>query len=190
MINDSFTTPGELIGTSEEFTGKEGTYEKNGNVYSSLTGIIHVNEDDRSVWVEPKTSVPPVPEKGDEIIGRVRDVKDSIVLINIASMVENMDREIAVNEVGAIHVSNVSDDYVKDLSNKFRSGDIVRAKIIVEKPGAIDLTTNEPQLGVLSAKCSSCNGYLKRKSQKKLVCESCGETETRKISSEFGKEMK
>jgi len=190
MINNSFTTPGELIGTSEEFTGKEGTYEKDGNVYSSLTGIVHVNEEDRSVWVEPKTSVPPVPEKGDEIIGKVRDVKDSIVLINIASLVGSEDREIAVNEVGAIHVSNVSDDYVKDLENKFRAGDIVRAKIIVEKPGAIDLTTNEPQLGVLSAKCTKCNGYLKKTQNGKLKCTSCDATETRKISTEFGKELK
>jgi len=187
MIDGKFTIPGKFIGTSEEYSSGEGTYDKNGKVYSSIIGTIEVNEENKFVKVIPSTSVPPVPKNKDEILGTVRRVKDSIALVNIDRIVGNVYRESAADEVGAIHISNVSDDYVENLSDYFKSGDIIKAKVIVEKPGAIDLATNEPQLGVLSAKCEECNGRLKRKEKTKLICRKCENVENRKISSDFGK---
>ncbi len=186
MINNEIVTPGELLGTSEEFTGGNGAFEKNGNVYSSITGRVELNKETRTVNISPLTSTPPVPTHGDEIIGKIRDTKDQIALVNIDMVVGNEKREPAVNEVGAIHVSNISEDYVENLDDEFKKGDIVKAKVIVDNPGSIDLSTSEPQLGVISAKCNKCNSHLVRENNK-LICKDCGNEEHRKISSDFGK---
>lgn len=185
MIDKKIVIPGEFLGTSEEFTGGKGTYEQNGDVYSSITGEVDFDEETRTIEVEPLTSSPPVPTHGDEIIGKIRDIKDQIALVNIDMLVGSERREPAVNEVGAIHVSNISDDYIENLDSEFKKGDMVKAKVIVDKPGSIDLTTNESQLGVISAKCDKCNSrFLKKKN--KLICKECGNIENRKISSDFG----
>ncbi|PTD94028.1 RNA-binding protein [archaeon SCG-AAA382B04] len=186
MIDEKLVIPGEFLGTSEEFTGGKGTFERNGDVYSSITGKVSFEKKTRTIEVDPVTSSPPVPTHGDEIIGKIRSIKDQIALVNIDMLVGNEKREPAVSEVGAIHVSNVSEDYIDNVGDEFNKGDIVKAKVIVDKLGSIDLTTNEPQLGVVSARCTKCGSRL-MKEGKKLVCKDCGNTENRKISSDFGK---
>lgn len=185
MIDKDIVIPGELLGASEEFTSGKGTFEKNGKVYSSITGRINLDKETRTMNITPVTSTPPVPTHGDEVIGKIRSIKEQIALVNIDLLVGNERREIAVSEVGAIHVSNISDDYVEDLSDEFNQGDIVKAKVIVDKPGSIDLTTDEQQLGVISAKCEKCNSRL-FKEDNYLICKNCGNKEYRKISSDFG----
>ncbi|MCX9012620.1 MAG: exosome complex RNA-binding protein Csl4 [Candidatus Methanoperedens sp.] len=175
--------PGDLIGTSEEFTPKSGTFVDKGNIYAATTGVVKINTRERSISVMPVTNVPPHLQAGDIVVGQVTDVKDSVALVEIASIKGRGEREIVNAEQAAIHVSNVKDAYVKELSSEFSPFDIVKAKVIDMRN--MRLSTVNKELGVMKAYCSNCRTVLKRDNSK-LKCPNCGRIETRKISSDYG----
>jgi exosome complex component CSL4 len=175
--------PGDLIGTSEEFTPKSGTYVDKGNIYASVSGIAKINPKERSISVTPVTNTPPHLQVGDIVIGQVTDVKDSVALVEIAGIKGRGEREIVNAEQAAIHVSNVKDAYVKELYYEFAPFDIVKAKVIDLRN--MRLTTVNKELGVMKAYCSNCRTVLK-KDNDRLKCPKCERTETRKLSSDYG----
>ena len=175
--------PGDLIGTSEEFIPKNGTYQEKGNIYSSVTGIVKTNNKERSISVIPVTNTPPHLSVGDIVVGQITDVKDSVVLLEIAGIKGKGEREIVNAENAAIHVSNVKDAYVKELSYEFAPFDIVKARVIDMRN--MRLTTVNKELGVMKAFCSNCRTVLKLENDK-LKCPKCKRTESRKLSSDYG----
>ncbi|MDD2666618.1 MAG: exosome complex RNA-binding protein Csl4 [Methanocellales archaeon] len=182
-IKENFAIPGDFLGTSEEFLSMNGTYKDKGNIYAACTGVVKIDTKDRSISIVPQTCMPPVPKVGDIVIGRVSDIKSSVVLVDIARIKGQEDREIATLKQGAIHISNIKDAYVKELGYEFGFQDIVRAKVIDDK--TLRLSTDNKSLGVIKAICSRCRVGLKRKDDK-LECPKCGRIETRKIADDYG----
>ncbi len=175
--------PGDLVGTSEEFTARNGTFVDKGNIYAAAAGIVEVNTRERSISVSPVTNTPPHLNVGDIVIGQITDVKDSVALVEIAGIKGKGEREIVNAEQAAIHVSNVKDAYVKELYYEFAPFDIVKARVIDLKN--MRLTTLNKDLGVMKAYCGRCRDVLKLENDK-LKCPRCGRIETRKISSDYG----
>ncbi len=175
--------PGDLIGTSEEYSPKNGTYVDKGNIYAAASGIVKVNMKDRSISVIPITNTPPHIQIGDIVIGQVTDVKDSVALVEIAGIKGKGEREIVNADQAAIHVSNVKDAYVKELYYEFAPFDIVKARVIDLRN--MRLTTVDKELGVMKAYCGNCRAVLKIDNGK-LKCPKCERTETRKISVDYG----
>ncbi len=175
--------PGELIGTSEEFIPKNGTFEEMGNIYAAATGYVKTNPKERSISVEPVTNTPPQLSVGDIVIGQVTDVKESVALVEIAGIKGRGERAIVNAENAAIHVSNVKDAYVKDLSYEFAPFDIVKGRVLDLRN--MRLSTVNKELGVMKAYCGNCRTPLKRENDK-LKCPGCKRTETRKLSSDYG----
>ena len=177
--------PGDLVGTSEEFTSRNGTYENRGNIYAATTGIVKVNNKNRSVSVIPVTDIPPVLKEGDIVIGRVHNMRESVALVEIAGLKGESEREIVGDLNAAIHVSNVKDAYVKDLNYEFSTFDIVKAKVIDMR--SMRLSTVDKELGVMKAYCGKCRTVLEKENDNgKLKCPKCERTETRKLSSDYG----
>jgi exosome complex component CSL4 len=108
-------------------------------------------------------------------------------MVEIAGIEGKENREIVGVRPGDIHVSNVRDSYVKWLADEFRPSDLIRARVIDAE--RMRLTTSEDSLGVVKAYCSKCKGELVLEG-KKLKCPVCNMTETRKISTEYGKGIK
>lgn len=175
--------PGDLIGTSEEFTPKSGTYVDRGNIYASASGIVTINNKERSILVDPVTNTPPHLQVGDIVIGQVTDVKDSVALVEIAGIKGKGEREIVNADQAAIHVSNVKDAYVKELYYEFSPFDIVKARVLDLRN--MRLSTVNKELGVMKAYCGNCRTVLKIDNNK-LKCPKCERTETRKLSSDYG----
>lgn len=182
-----FVLPGELVGTTEEFKPGEGTNVSAGDIYSTATGNIIIDRKARVVSVRPRTLTPNILKVGDIIYGKITDVRESGAIVEVAGIEGKEDREIVNVRSGDIHVSNVRDSYVKRLSDEFRPFDIVKARVIDTE--RIRLTTAEDSLGVVKAYCSNCKGELVLEG-KKLKCPVCNMTETRKISTEYGKGVK
>ncbi len=178
-----FVLPGDLIGTSEEFTAKNGCFEAKGNIYASVIGVVKINEKERTIMVSPVTNTPVYLHEGDIVIGRVMDVKDSYAMVEIARIKGKGEREIVNLENAVIHVSNVKDAYVKDMCNEFAPLDIVKAEVIDIKN--MRLSTMRRELGVMKAYCGNCRTVL-RIDNGKLKCPACGRVETRKLSSHYG----
>ncbi|AFD00483.1 putative RNA-binding protein [Methanocella conradii HZ254] len=184
MPEGEFVIPGDMIGTSEEFIPGKGTYEDKGNIYAVTTGRVVYNKKERSVSVEPVTNTPPTPREGDIVIGRVTDIKGSVALVELSRIKGHLDREIAGNTQAAIHISNVKDSYVQDLSREFGYQDIVKAKVIDTKN--MRLSTVDKNLGVLTSQCQRCRVTLVLEGNR-LKCPKCEKRETRKLSSDYGK---
>ena len=150
--------PGDLIGASEEYLAGEGTYEERGKIFAVITGKVEINKEDRTVRVLPVMNTPPVLKVGDIVVGRVIDLKNAVVLVDIARIKGFENREIANADQAAIHISNVKDSYVAKLDTEFNPQDIIKAKVIDEK--SLRLSTVEKDLGVIKAFCTRCRTPL------------------------------
>jgi exosome complex component CSL4 len=187
--SEELVLPGDIIGTSEEFIPGNNTFKKSGNIYSTATGLIKINAKTRNISVIPETDVPPMIEKGDVVIGRVNDLRSSMVLVEIAKIEGKGDREIVNLQNAAIHVSNIKDSYVKDVMFEFSPFDIIKAKVIDLK--TMRLTTSGKDLGVIKAYCGKCHLAMDKASDNgeksnTLKCPVCGNIESRKLSSDYG----
>jgi exosome complex component CSL4 len=179
-----FVLPGQLVGTTEEFKPGSGTIISAGDIYSTVTGKVFIDRKARVISVKPNTITPNFLKVGDIVYGVIIDVRESGASVEIAGIEGKEKREIVNLRLGDIHVSNVKDSYVKRLADEFRPSDIIRARVIDTE--RMRLTTAEDSLGVVKAYCSNCRGELVLEGQK-LKCPICNMTETRKISTEYGK---
>lgn len=179
-----FVLPGDRIGTNEEFVAGSETFVSGGNIYSLVAGTVSVNKKRRTISVIPKPVTPPVIKEGDIVVGAIFNLRDSMVLLRIEAIQGKGERAFQT-PVAAIHVSNVKNAYVKEMSNEFGMSDIVKGKVI--DLGNMRLTTSGPELGVLKALCPVCHSPMKKDQGKdKLKCVSCGIIKHRKIAAGYG----
>jgi exosome complex component CSL4 len=181
--------PGDMIGTGEEFISSKNTFKHGGNIYSTATGMVNINQKSRNISVVPKTNVPPVLEMGDVVIGRVNDLRTSVALVEIAMIEGKGEREIVNLQQAAVHISNLKDGYVKNITDEMSPFDIIKAKVIDLR--SMRLSTAGKDLGVIKAYCSKCNVDLIKPSEDgnkvfMLKCPVCGKMESRKVSTEYG----
>jgi exosome complex component CSL4 len=173
--------PGDEIAVAEEFEPGEGTYERNGAVFAATPGMLILDSQNRVARV--RAFNPPAELKvGDIVYGVVDDIRGMMATATIQA-IHGRSRQISGEAEGTIHISNVSEDYTEDIHDKFRLGDIIRAKVIQVKP-SVQLTTAEPTLGVVKAICSVCRGPLELRGRD-LYCPRDERTEGRKIASDY-----
>jgi exosome complex component CSL4 len=177
-----FVLPGDYLGVIEEFMPGEGVREENGELYATRAGKVRIDYEKMEISVEPVTDTPPLPKAGDVVLGRVIEVKPQAVIVQLLAIEgrEN-DREIATSKLAGIHISQVKEGFVEDLNKEFKIGDVVRARVIANEKSPIQLSTKEPDMGVVYALCSRCRTPLVRRGDR-LVCPRCGNVETRKLS--------
>ncbi|WP_048055853.1 exosome complex RNA-binding protein Csl4 [Pyrococcus sp. ST04] len=181
-----FVLPGDYLGVIEEYLPGEGVIVEDGNLYSTRAGWVKIDKDKIEISLKPASSTPPIPKVGDIVYARVIDVKQQAVLLRMIKIEGKDNREIATSKLAGIHISQVKDGFVEDLRNEFKIGDIVRARVITDEKSPIQLTTKDPDLGVVYALCSKCRTPLVRKGNQ-LVCPKCGNVETRKLSTLYRK---
>lgn len=171
--------PGDRIGSAEEYIKGKGIYEENGELFAAVAGYLVV--EGRVANVESFASIPEV-TKGDVVLGRVVDVRNTMALVEVASK-KGEERSLTTRSLGILHVSNVDEGYVKNISEAIGYFDIVKARVIGDN---LKLSTKEKEMGVLKALCSSCKNEMVREGDI-LKCPVCGKVERRKISSDYGK---
>lgn len=173
-----FVMPGDRIGSAEEYIKGEGVYEEEGELFAAVAGKLIVK--DRVVKVE---SISPIPEiiKGDVVLGRVIDLRNSIALIEVSNK-RGEEREPSNRGIGILHVSNADEGYVKDISEAVGYLDILKARVIGDN---LRLSTKEEEMGVLRALCSNCKTKMVKEGDT-LKCPECGKVEKRKISRDYG----
>lgn len=181
-MEGSFVLPGDVVGSSEEFVPGDCTYAKGGVIFASTAGLIRIDPKTRAASVMPKTNAPVKLCQGDIVVGEVIDMKESLVIVSLAFKKGFESRPFS-DEEATIHISNVRNSYVKDLRHLFSLRDILKAKVVDERQ--MRLSTGDEELGVIKAYCNRCMTPLQRKDGK-LICPSCGNTETRKLSSSYG----
>jgi len=175
-----FVMPGDRLGYKEEFVAGEGVYEENGEIFAAVAGKLIVR--DKVINVEPVKVIPEI-ERGDVVLGRVIDVRNSLALVEL-SRKKGLDRDLKNTGLAALHISNVQNEYLKDLNSAIRYMDIIKARVIDEK--SLKLSTKEDEMGVVKSICSLCKHEMVREGNT-LKCPNCGNVEKRKLSSDYGK---
>ena len=174
-----FVLPGDRIGCVEEFEAGEGVYEENGELYANVAGRLII--EGRTVRIEPINRIPKL-EKGDVVVGKVIDVKNTVAIVKLTRKIGH-DRELARSLIGILHVSNVQDEILKNINSVIKFGDIVKAEVLDE---GLKLSTKSKGMGVIKSRCGKCGSELVLDGDK-LKCPKCGNVESRRISSDYGK---
>src|SRR2546428_8859749 len=182
MMENKLVLPGDAIAASEEYEAGEGTYEKNGEIFAATPGLLDLDSQNFVARVRPFNPLAEL-KVGDVVYGVIGDIRSSMAEANVAA-VHGSKREITGETEGAIHVSKISSEYIEDIRDAFHLGDIVRAQVIQAQP-SLQLTTAEPNLGVVKARCSRCRGVLELKGRE-LWCPRDETPERRKIASDYG----
>ncbi|MEM1578274.1 MAG: exosome complex RNA-binding protein Csl4 [Archaeoglobaceae archaeon] len=170
--------PGDRVGSVEEYKAGKGVYEEKSELFASVAGLLRIK--DRIVSVESFKKIPEL-KKGDIVLGRVVDVRNSFAMVEIARK-KGEDRDLAYTGLGMLHISNVGEK-IDNISSAIYYFDIVKARVIDSSP---KLSIQEKEMGVLKAYCSQCKSELNFEDGK-LKCPSCNREERRKISESYGK---
>jgi exosome complex component CSL4 len=177
--------PGERLGVIEEFIPDSGTFVKDGVIFSKIVGRSLMDLQTRRVSVYPVVDRVVVPKVSTVVIGQIGNAQSDNVLVKIFRI---GNKTLSGNFGGILHVSDVSDRYVDQMSDVCKPGDIVRAKVISDKNQIYHLSTNDKGLGVLYGFCSRCGTLLEQHGYD-LKCPKDGNVETRKMAPDYGKEQ-
>lgn len=180
-----FVLPGERLGVIEEFIPDEGTYVKEGVIYSKVVGRASLDLLNKRVSVYPLVYGVSVPKVGSIVLGQVLSVQTENAGVRIFKV---GNKHLSGFFSGVLHVSNVQQRYVESMFDVCKPGDIIRAKVISEKNRVFHLSTADKSLGVVYAFCSQC-GYTLELKRNVMRCPRCGKIEKRRISFDYGKEM-
>ena len=184
--NGHIVMPGERLGVIEEFIPDSGTFVKDGVIYSKIIGCSLVDLQNRRVQVYPVAPGATVPQVGTVIIGQIGNAQSDNVLVNIFKV---GNKKISGKFGGILHVSDVSDRYIDQMSDVCKPGDIVKAKVISSKNQIFHLSTNDRNFGIMYAFCSRDSTLLVQEPGRyDLVCPKCGNIERRKTTQDYGKE--
>jgi len=177
--------PGQFLTTEEEFSPAANTFaDDNGRIHADSVGILDFDEKKREVLVQKKSRIVKVAGIGSIVLGRVIMVKDNAVVLELLQAEMQAEPRRLLHSSGTVMVSRVSMFFVKKLHDDFKIGDLVKAKIVEVTDYGIELSTNEPSLGVVRAYCTNCRQELGLFAGK-LKCTNCGSIERRKLSSDY-----
>ncbi|MCG2828034.1 exosome complex RNA-binding protein Csl4 [Methanothermobacter sp. K4] len=177
--------PGDFLAVSEEVIPSEGTYDDDGEIKSLVVGEVARDDRNKSIKVISKFSTPPILRTGSRVIGEVIDVRGQRALVRIHSIKGNR-RALATYFVGGVHVSQAKKGYLSKLTEAFRIGDIVEARVTkVMGLDGIDLQTSSRDLGVIKAMCTRCRHFMEMNGKDEVKCPNCENREKRKLSANY-----
>ncbi len=202
MEND-LVTPGEKIGTEEEFQPGRNTYSENGVVYASTFGMVKAQ--DGAVNVQPGTCREiRIIDKGMTVLGTVTDDMKSVIFVEISAISSGQKVFLALKD-GKILPPRPSPGMARSpmgrrgTDNKFYEskekmcgvGDTVIAKVLFNDKDSYTLGILGDPFGVVYAKCSRCGEEMDWNQERHiLICSVCGSAERRKVSVLYGQPEK
>lgn len=184
MGDSEIVFPGDELGVAEQFVPGPGTYEEDGTVYAAWMGEAHLDPKEFVAEVRRDVTKPLEIEEGDLIIGRINSLRKSFISVDVEAKASEPDRDPTNEARGTLHISKVSKDYVDQIEDAFRVGDIVRARVIEVEP-SIQLLTKDDELGVLLARCPKCRTVMEAKGEG-LVCPDCDWKSRAKLAADYG----
>ncbi|MCX6769327.1 MAG: exosome complex RNA-binding protein Csl4 [Candidatus Micrarchaeota archaeon] len=181
-MDKKLVAPGDCIGTEEEYLPGAGTFIDKEKIYSTLSGDLVDNAKTLSVAQKRPLAAFGI---GTIIVGVIENVVEPIALVSMQEG-SGHQRFGGNPDYAVLHASMIKRGYVKNVSDEYKIGDIIRAKIADMRNGEMRLSTDSDNLGAIKAFCSKCrhgmalNGAV-------LECESCGRKENRKVANDYRK---
>ena len=174
-MSDSPSLPGDAIASIEEYEAGAYTFDDGDKVRSTVVGTMEIDGKLRIASIKDPKNIP-VPNVGDNIIGRVAAVMSSMIAVEMKLI---SGRPITSGVECICSTRNMRRKTVALV------GDIVALKIIGRLNGTIHASISEPNLGVIFTKCRKC-GMKVIPNRDGVKCTECGWFDERKMSSDFG----
>ncbi len=183
----TFVMIGDFISGAEEYAYEDTIriHEKNGKLFASIAGIVVIDPLKRTINIEnPDPNIGQHEIKaGDIVLGQAEFIRKFTVGIKIYKV---NDRIIYSDSIyGNIHISNMSNRYIEKVEEAFKKTDIIRAKVIEKFGNEYELSTDGPNLGVLTCSCTICGTKMEKRGQKNIECPFCGNKGIRKLANDF-----
>lgn len=175
--------PGDEIAVEEEYMASDGTYAADGKIYAAQFGRL-VLDDDEYVAKVVTPNPPNVLKEGDVVYAIIAGIRNTMATADVIAT-EGTTRQVGGETYATIHVSKISPNYTDDVSNEFRVGDMIRAKVISVSP-SLQLFTKDPNLGVVKSLCGECKSVMVRMDKNRIRCEKCKRTMPRKLADDYG----
>lgn len=194
---DSFVLPGQALGSGEAFESGEGTFLRDGIVFSALAGKVSFAAAQPSTSDEESpsaTSNKPVaqvvnanakptvvPKEKSVVLAQVTKITPRFAQVAIVSV-----DEVTLSEYfpGTIRVNDIQvvQGEVVEVYKSFRPGDLIRAEVLsLGDSRTYYLTTAKPEYGVVLAK--SISGHtMEAISNKLMQCPKTKMKEYRKVA--------
>ena len=164
MESGDFVMPGDFLSVSEQFLPGQGAYEDDGSVKSGVPGNVLIDEDEKEISVISKSGGPNLLK-----VGAKKGTK----------------RELALPYLAAIHISQVTPGYIDKLTDAFRIGDLIEAKVVKIMGDNLDLNTEDITSGVVKAMCTRCRSFMDPCNESEVYCPVCDRKEKRKVSKNY-----
>lgn len=171
-----FVLPGEYLCSVEEFAPGKNTFADDDGIYSTVCGNTH--------YIGKTVTVERGEQHADQIdvVGGIEDMRHSCAfVVAIETIPKNAD--VKLLDDLSLPVSRLG-SYVRDIKDAIHIGDVVKARLMRTEKG-YELGFFDRTHGVVKGFCSRCRGSMFLKTNM-LICSLCGNTERRKISSDYG----
>ncbi len=175
--------PGDALSLEEEFEPGSNAFAEYGNIYSAVAGTVSADAKSKQISVQAEKQIC-VLRRGTVVYGTIGLVKENSASVSLLQSPEKDGREVISQSRAMLPVRDVSRDYVKNLKDEFKIGDLIKAKVSKTSSLGTDLSTAERDLGVIKAFCCRCRHPL-HLFGRTLRCLNCGNSETRKLSSDY-----
>jgi len=182
-MEKEIVSPGDLLGSAKEYKAGSGTYIYNGEIRAKVVGLKVVDEKNKIIEVLPFKEAKQV-KLSQIVLGEVVSVSNTIANIKIYGVLNGGVYIPLLSPLsGTLHISQLG-KRVNKMSDYMKIGDVIRAKIILDRTTPVSLTTSARDLGIVAAYCGVCGGVMKVFDKKKqlMVCTKCGRKENRKLS--------
>lgn len=182
-LDTELVVPGETLASSKEYKAGYGTYLSNGEIRAKILGIKMVDEKSKTIYVlafkDPKSV-----RNNSIVIGEVISVSNTIANIKLYGVFDDGVYNPLISPLSAtLHITQLG-IRVSKLSDYLKVGDVVRAKVILDRTLPLSLSVAGPELGVVAAYCGLCGGSMKIRDKRKhsMKCAKCGSLQNRKLS--------
>ncbi|NYZ79854.1 exosome complex RNA-binding protein Csl4, partial [Candidatus Micrarchaeota archaeon] len=132
-----------------------------------------------------RTRVAKLQGVGTVTLGKIAGLTENSALVDLLPMKEDGVDFVPNGITAVLRVSDVTNSYVESMRAEFRTGDIIKTRIVEVSMHTVALSTDGQSLGVVKASCGRCRTTLE-KNDAGLRCPACGFNETRKLSSDYG----
>ena len=185
MSEKRFVSPGEEIGTEEEYVAGFGTYVEDARIFSAISG--ELTDENHTLSVSGSPTLRKF-ANGTMVVGRIDNISEPVALSVVSSDPESVkqtsDRFPSTSAYVVLHASFIKRGYVKKVRDEYRIGDLIRGRIVEEKFGEYHISTDDPHCGCLLAFCSACRTPLEKR-ETILQCPSCGRRENRHLADDY-----
>jgi exosome complex component CSL4 len=176
--------PGMPLAFSEELLPGSGTYDDGHQIRAAVYGTQHIDPETMAVSIIPAGKAVATIERGDVILGQVTYIKpEALASVKIISVRGKEGRSLLVPVEATLHASKIDTRYVKFVDEEYKTGDLVRAKVISLKGGP-QLATDKPELGCVKA--WSADGVALVRDGNRLKDPETGQVHIRKMASDYG----